>query len=152
MAKDSKLPHIECKVSRDQISTDQRKLCADRLKAHWGEVDTFKEFTELYPPDEESEEGVSNPSASLYRDVYNEYFGPVDDSRTVEELRAQYGSITEYIEARKHGNVDLDTNELTDSELEKYKEGVREGYRAGYKDGLADAQDEPEHDAAVNPN
>lgn len=152
MAKDSKLPHIELKVPREQISTEQRKLCADRLIEHWGEVDTFKEFTELYPPDEESDEGVSNPSASLYRDVYNEYFGPRDDSRTVEELRAQYGSITNYIEARKHGNVDLDTNELTDAELEMYKEGIREGYQTGYQDGLADSQDEPEHDTTPNPD
>jgi len=128
MAKDTKPDEIELK--RDNFNTKKQQLAAERLQDHWPA--NFKDLGEQFDSDDD-------PSSSLYRKVYNEYFGVPSDDRTIEELRAQYGSMTNYLEQRKHGNINLDTKELTERELELFKEGYGEGYKDGYKEGLAES-------------
>lgn len=123
MARDAKPDEIELK--KRNFSTDKQELAADRLLEHWDGNITYKDLEAQY----------GDISASLYRKVFDEYFGMPGDDRTIEELRAQFGSIKQYLEQRKYGNIELDKTELTESELTLYKEGFKEGY----KEGLADS-------------
>lgn len=135
MGKDTKLTHIELKVPFEEISTSKRKLAAERIQEHWPEIDDFQAYAEEYPQGEEADNGVENPSGSLYRDVYAEYFGPVDDERTVLEIRREFNSVTDYIEAKEHG---LDS-ESSDPEADFEK--IQEAYRKGYRDAVEDLKD-----------
>lgn len=125
MARDTKPSEIELK--RDDFSTDKQALAAERLQEHWNSNLTFKELEEeKYPGDDE-------PSQSLYRKVFNEYFGPVGDRRTFEQVRAEFDTISDYIEERNAGNIELDfgrnENELTEREFEILQEGFKKGMR-----------------------
>lgn len=120
MARDAKPSEIELK--RDDFSTDKQEFAAEKLLEHWDSNTEFKELAEVMYPE--------GPSDSLYRKVYSEYFGPVGDRRTFEAIREQYGSVAEYLEERKKGNVDLefdddDRRELTDRELSLVQEGYK---------------------------
>jgi hypothetical protein len=121
MARDAKPSEIELK--RDDFSTPKQEKAAERLIEHWDSNCEFKQLAEEeYPGDDE-------PSDSLYRKVYNEYFGPTGDRRTFDAIREQYGSVANYLEERKKGNVDLqfddDRRELTDRELSLVQEGYK---------------------------
>jgi len=132
MPRDAKPSEIELK--RDDFSTEKQEIAAERLQEHWDSNCEFKELAEeLYP-------GEGEPSASLYRKVYNEYFGPVGDRRTFEEIRAQFESVGNYLEERKKGNVDLEFGEPENDESD-IEEIRREAYRSGYDDGFENGYD-----------
>jgi len=126
MPRDAKPSEIELK--RDDFSTPKQEIAAERLQKHWDSNCEFKKLAEeLYP--EETEED-DEPSASLYQKVYQEYFGVPGDRRTIEQLKAQYGSMSNYLEERKQGNVDLEfvedkKTQLTDRELNLMQEGYK---------------------------
>jgi len=133
MARDAKPSEIDLK--RDDFSTPKQEKAAKRLIEHWDSNCQFKQLAEEEYP------GEDEPSDSLYRKVYNEYFGPTGDRRTFEAIREQYGSVSNYLEERKKGNVDLEFDddekrELTDRELSL----VQEGYKMA-RDQLEDQMD-----------
>jgi len=118
MARDTKPSEIELK--RDDFSTPEQELCAERLQEHWNSNLTYKELEEQLYPD--------GPSQSLYRKVYNEYFGMPGDRRTFEQIRSEFGSVTNYLEERNAGNIQLEFEE--DTELTKRELSlVQEGYK-----------------------
>ncbi len=147
MPRDAKPSEIELKY--DDFSTTKQEFAAEKLLEHWDSNCEFKELAEELYPD--------GPSGSLYRKVYNEYFGPVGDRRTFEEIRAQYGSVSNYLEERKQGNVDLEfedseKTELTDRELSLMQEGYKmareqleeqadKQFDKGYEKGWSNALD-----------
>jgi len=136
MPRDAKPTEIELK--RDDFSTDKQEFAAEKLQEHWDSNTEFKELAEeLYP---------NGPSDSLYRKVYSEYFGMPGDRRTFEQIRSEFGSVSDYLEKRNAGEVDLDfsTDDKQDqsmiNEEEKQLEAWKQGYRAGYRDGRDDAR------------
>lgn len=120
MAKDAKLDEIELK--RTDFNTPEQQEAAERLVEEWPV--NFADMEDLY----------DDYSRSLYQKVYNEYFGPHGDDRTLEEIRSEYGSIKDYKELRSRGAIDLDKREFTGSELKAWKDGFREGWEAAKSD------------------
>ena len=123
MAKDSKLPEIE--IKRQDFRTDEQREAAENMLETWNEEGptSFSELADRF--------GYSD---SMYSKIMNRHMGPVDHDITVEEIRARYGSVTEYLEERKKDTIDTDTRELSERELDLFKEGYREGYRDGLED------------------
>jgi len=130
MSRDSKPSEIELK--RDDFTTDKQAFCAEKLQEHWDSNCEFKELAEEMYPD--------GPSDSLYRKVYEEYFGVPGDRRTIEELKAQFGSMSDYLTERKNGNVDLQYSEPTvdESDIEQIR---KEAYQRGFEDGFESGYD-----------
>lgn len=123
MAKDAKLPEIELK--RTDFNTPDQEEIAKILLQEWESGPAaYTDLSNTYPY-----------SDSVFGNVMDRYMGPPDHDITVEEIRARYGSISNYLDARKRDDVDTDTRELSQRELDLFKEGYREGYKDGVKDG-----------------
>lgn len=126
MARDAKLPAIELK--RDDFNTEMQGVAAERLLDEW--KTSFTAIAEKYGGEFDDE-----PGEGLYAKVYERYMGPPDEDLTVGEIRAQYGSVSAYLEAKRAGNTDAGKIVFTNSEFETWKEA----YRQGIIDGLEDA-------------
>lgn len=129
MAKDAKLPTIE--IKRTDFNTSLQEQCANEIVEHWDEhgPSSFTDLAEKY----------GTATASQYGKVMDRYLGPEDHDLTVEEIRARYGSVKEYLELRKADEIETDTREMSDRDLELLQEGYAQGFKDGYKEGLKDA-------------
>lgn len=138
MPKDSKLPAVE--IKKWNFSNEKKEKMAHEIVETWEEEGPTS-YTEL-------EEKYGAASDSHYGNVMDEHLGPKDHDITVEEIRAQYGSVSDYLELRKQGEIETDTQELTDRELDDMQEyyakgrddGVVRGYDMGWDQALEIAE------------
>lgn len=129
MPKDAKLPEIE--IKRRDFNKDKQRQMAEEMIETWE-----KEGPTSY---KNLEERYGTASASHYGNVMDRYLGPKDHDITVGDIRAEYDSVSNYLQKRKRGDIETDMNEFTDREMgliqEFYAKGEDDGFDRGFDKG-----------------
>lgn len=129
---------------RLENATEKQKDAADDIDAH-----------PTWPFNKHEEEG--DHSASHYRDVYYQFFGPGDDKfeRTFQEIKDKYGSISAYYDNRYEldGTQQQNFSEINARDLMAGQEiqvsdemreileiGLKVGFEQGYNIGKEHAK------------